>query len=326
LNRRRALSVFAALAAGLFARCTWPAERPTIGYLSSASQAGEADIRTAWQHGLAELGFAEGRNLQVEYRWANGRYERLADLATELARKNVSVLYVAGGTAAVLAAKSATQTIPIVFVVGGDPVKAGIVKALSQPGGNATGVNLLSGSLVVKRLEVIRQLAPRAKIFGFLYNPKNPNADAELEQMRNSALAGDIEIRPFHVTTNNEMDSVFAQLSRHRVDALIVGTDSFLNASVERIVELVDRSGLPAVYGYRRFAAAGGLVAYGTSLTDANRLAAIYVAKILKGSKPGEMPVQQATTVELVLNLTTAKKLKLSIPHSLLQRADEVIQ
>lgn len=298
---------------------------PVIGVLSSQTRQKDASRLRAWERGLQESGFVEGRDFVVEYRSTGGAYDALPRLAKELVGQRISVLYTVAGTATALAAKRATSTIPIVFVTGGDPIKAGLVKSLSAPGGNVTGVNLLASALNPKRLQVIRQLVPRAQTIGFLYNPQNPNASRILGEIATAAHEARVELIPLRASNDSELNTVFASFAK-RPDSLIVATDSFLNESVGRIVAVVTREGIPAIYGYREFVSAGGLAAYGTNEVVAQTLAGGYVGRILKGDKPSELPVQQTSNVELVLNRKTAAKLRLVIPNELLLRADEVIE
>jgi putative ABC transport system substrate-binding protein len=263
--------------------------------------------------------------LLVEYRCADGHYDELPRLAHELVAARISVLFTPGGTATALAAKRASNTVPIVFVTGGDPVSAGLVKSLSDPGGNVTGINLLAGALNPKRLQVIRQLVPQAQIIGFLYNPQNPNATGELKELAIAARQVRVVIKSVAARDDADLDAAFRSLSKQRLHALIVATDAFLNRSIDHLVGLAAQAALPTIYGYRQFASAGGLAAYGTNESSAQVLAGAYVGRILKGAKPSELPVQQSSTVELVLNRKTAKALGLAIPKELLLRADEVI-
>ena len=262
------------------------------------------------------------QNVSIEYRWAQDRFDRLPAMAADLVRRRVSVIVVLGGTIGVLAAKAATTTIPILFVTGGDPVKAGLVAGLSRPGGNITGISLISGALNSKRLELLHEVVPNAPLFGVLRNPNNPNTEPEAEEIRSAARTKGVRIHMVHASTPGEIDSAYAEIMRERVDGLVLFTDPFLNSRVDQLVGLAARHAMPAIYGYREFAAAGGLMSYGTSASEARRQVGIYAARILKGEKPGDLPVQQAVKVELAINLKTAKVL---LSAARLQ-ADEVIE
>jgi putative ABC transport system substrate-binding protein len=299
---------------------------PVIGVLSGGSLDGEEDILTAFKRGLSQAGYAEDRDIAIEYRWANDRFERLPSLAADLVRRGVTVIVSLSGTIAVLAAKAATQTIPIVFVNGGDPVKAGLVASLNRPGGNITGINLIAGALNDKRLELLHEAAPKAVTIAILYNPNNPNHDPEVRLLTAAARKLGLQLQPIEATDVRDIDAAFATMTDKRADGLLVFTDPLLNDRFKQIVPLSARLGSPAIYGYREFAVAGGLMSYGTNRNDAYRQAALQVARILQGEKPAELPVQRSTKIELVINLNTAKTLGLTFPLSLLGRADEVIE
>jgi putative tryptophan/tyrosine transport system substrate-binding protein len=300
------------------------AGRPVIGFLNSASADGFAAFVGALSAGLAEAGYTEGESVMIEYRWAEGRYDRLPALAAELVRRSVDVIVATGSNAPALAAKAATATVPIVFVTGGDPVAAGLVASLARPGGNVTGISFVASLLVPKRLELLHQLVPEAKAIGALINPSY--AEAAL-QRRELQEAGAALRRPIHILSASDsrgIDAAFASLEG--TDALFVANDPFFVSRREQIVALATRRALPVIYPGREYVAAGGLLSYGSNLVQAFHQAGLYTARILRGAKPADLPVMQPGTFELVINLTAAKALGLAVPQSLLARADEVIE
>ncbi|MGC2124778.1 MAG: ABC transporter substrate-binding protein [Xanthobacteraceae bacterium] len=312
------------------AAASWPlaagaqqSAMPVIGVLDS-----EADelFRRGLQQGLSESGYAEGKNLAIEYRSAEGRNDRLAALAADLVRRQVAVI-VASSTPATAAAKAATTTIPIVFTAGADPVAAGFVASLSRPGGNITGVSLLLSQVVPKQFEMLREVLPTASTIAFLYNPTN-RALAKLITKEAQAAADSLglKLQVLEASTEGEIDKAFTDLTQMRADGLVIGPDLFFTERSSELAALAALHALPAIYHSRGFAAAGGLMSYGTSLADAYRLLGGYVGRILKGEKPADLPVQQVTKLELILNLKTAKALGLTVPLPLLGRADEVIE
>jgi putative ABC transport system substrate-binding protein len=280
---------------------------------------------TAFRQGLSEAGYAEGRNVAVEYRWAEGHYDRLPSLAGQLVQRQVAVI-VTGGTPAAFAAKAATSTIPIVINVGIDPVQAGLVTSLSRPGGNLTGIALLTSELAAKRLELLHELLRTTSAIAVLVNPTNPLTASEMKGVRKAADSLRLQLHMLNASTENEIETAFSTLVELRAGALVVGVDLFLNNQRNQIVALAERHSVPAIYGVREFAVAGGLMSYGNDLGDAYRQSGVYTANLLKGAKPADLPVQQVVKVELVVNLKTAKSLGLTFPITLLGRADEVIE
>jgi putative ABC transport system substrate-binding protein len=318
--------------AGLGGAAAWPvlarAQLPshsTIGLLGGASPEDNVDNLLAFARGLTEAGYVEGKNLTVEDRWARGNYSVLGPLAADLVSRQVSVI-ASFGTNAALAAKAATTTIPIVFVTGGDPIASGLVESLNRPGGNITGVNLLAPALNAKRLELLHETVPQARVIAMLVNPRARNAEPNADASRTAATALGKQLAVFNASTDDEIATAFAELSRQQINAVIVGTDIFLNSRSNAIVALASRYAVPAIYGFRIFASVGGLMSYGTNDADAFHLAGVYTGRILKSEKPSGLPVQRSTKVELVLNLKTAKALGITFPNSLLGRADEVIE
>ena len=299
---------------------------PTIGFLHSTSPEANLHLMAAFRRGLSESGFVEGRNVAIEYRWAQGQYDKLPALAEDLVGRSVTVIATAGGVPPALAAKAATSTIPIIFVMGSDPVEFGLVASLNRPGGNATGVSLLAYLLDAKRIEVLRELISKASIVGLLVNPTSPQADGQLKELQAAANATGAKVIALNASAESDFQPAFASLVQQQASALLVSADPFFLSRRDQLVALAAQHAVPTVYHWREFADAGGLMSYGTSTADAYRQAGIYVSQILKGAKPAELPVQQAVKVELVINLKTAKTLGLSFPLSLLARADEVIE
>jgi putative tryptophan/tyrosine transport system substrate-binding protein len=297
----------------------------TVGMLGGGAPEGADRYLSGFAQGLAETGYAEGKNVAIEYRWARGQYDLLGKMADDLISRRIAVI-AAYGTNAALAAKAATTTIPIVFGNGGDPIASGLVESLNHPGGNITGVNALAPALIAKRLELLHEAVPQARTIATLVNPKARNAQPNIEASKTAAAALGKQLIVFNASTDQEIDAAFTELSRRRVGALLVGTDIFLNSRSDAIAALAGTHRVPAIYGFRRFALAGGLMSYGTNEAEAGRIAGLYTGRILKGEKPGDLPVQQSTKVELVINLKTAKALGLEIPPQLLARADEVIE
>jgi putative ABC transport system substrate-binding protein len=298
---------------------------PIIGYLDSSSADEYAPFLAAFRSGLTEAGFIEGRNVAIEYRWADARYDRLPALAAELVRIPVAVLVATGITAAV-ATKAATATIPIVFNTGGDPIRFGLVASLNRPGRNVTGVASLGKELVAKRFELLREMVPKADAIAFLVNPNNAVAELDTSDAQAAAATLGQKLIVLKASSKDDIDTAFSAIVEQRGGGLLQQVDPFLQSRRGQLVALAARYALPAIYERRDFAAAGGLMSYGTSLTDALRLVGNYTGRVLKGEKPADLPVQQAVKVELILKLRTAKALGLDVPMSMLMRVDEVIE
>ena len=298
---------------------------PVIGFLHGASPEAYAPMMTAFRQGLKEAGYVEGHNVAIEYRWAEGHYDRLPALAADLVRRQVAEI-VTVGTPAALAAKAASSTIPIVILVGVDPVQIGLVAGLNRPGGNVTGLAGLTVEVAAKRLEVLHELLRTSAAVALLVNPNNPLTEPETKGVRDAARSLGLQLHVLDASTEGEIDAAFGKLIELRAGGLLVSVDAFLFSQRDQIVALAARHAVPAIYGVREFATAGGLMSYGTDLADAYRQVGIYAGKILKGAKPADLPVQQVARVEFVINLKTAKTLGLTFPITLLGRADEVIE
>ena len=325
MRRRELITLLGGAAASpLAARAQQPA-MPVIGFLRASTAAGSAHLLAALHRGLNELGFVEGQNLTIEYRWAEGQAARLPALAADLVRAQVAVI-VAGASEASIAAKAATSTIPIVFVTAADPVASGLVASLSRPGGNATGVSYLTSALGAKRLELVHQMAPAAKSVAVLMNPNNPTSAPFMRDVQAGAQVLGLQILVTTVTNGDDLESVFAHLAQQQPGALIMSADPRFTARAAQLAALAARYALPVIYTTREFAEAGGLMAWGTNLTEQYRLAGTYAEKILKGAKPADLPVLLPDKYELTINLKAAKALGLDVPAKLLALADEVIE
>ena len=294
---------------------------PVIGFLNPTSPGPLAPYVAAFRQGLAETGYVEGQNVTIQYRWAEDHFDRLPALAADLVAQKVDVIASTGDIARAQAAKTATSTIPIVFLIGGDPVGVGMVNSLARPGGNLTGFTLLGGELVPKRLELLSELAPQTKVIALLLHPNSPATGGVQQAARTKGL----ELHVLRASTESEIDAAFASLVPLHAGALLVAGAPFFDSQRERLVALASRYAVPAIYSEREFAAAGGLISYGTSRTAAYRQVGTYVGRVLKGAKPADLPVQQPTTFELVVNLNTAKALGLTIPQAIVRLADEVV-
>jgi putative ABC transport system substrate-binding protein len=327
VNRRDFITLLGGAAAAwpLAARAQQQA-LPVIGFLSSLSEKDTPRIMAPFRQGLAEAGYAEGRNVAIEYRFAEGQFARLPAMAADLVRRQVAVIAAVSGTPAGSAAKAATATIPIVFAMGSDPVGAGLVGSLNRPGGNVTGATFYTVWLGAKRLELLRELVPKATTIALLTNPKNPVSIVQRSDVEAGARTMGLQVRNFDLSSIGEIDAAFPTLSRERADALYVGADVLFFTHRKELAALAARLGLPAIYGDRDIAEAGGLMSYGASRPEAYRQAGVYVGRILKGEKAGDLPVMLATKFELVFNLRTAKALSLDVPDRLLALADEVIE
>ena len=328
MRRREFIKALAGSAAA------WPlaaraqlAAMPVIGYLDVSSPDGSGPIVAAFRRGLAQTGQVEGSNVAIVYRWADGHNDRLPELAADFVRQKVNVIATPGSTAAALAAKATTTTIPIIFATGADPVAAGLVPTLNRPGGNVTGVATLNAEVGPKRLDLLRQVNPAASNVALLINPTNPAISEPLSRdVQAAARTLGVRLHVLHASSDGEIEAAFAALRGLQVGGLVIGSDQFFNSRSGQLAALALRHSLPAIYQYREFTAAGGLISYGASLADAFQLAGIYTGRILNGEKPADLPVQQSTKVEMTINLKTAKALGLTVPPALLVAADEVIE
>jgi putative tryptophan/tyrosine transport system substrate-binding protein len=299
---------------------------PVIGHLSSRSPEDTQHLLAAFRNGLAQSGYVEGQNVGIEYRWALGQYDRLPALATELVHRPVSVLATTGGEPSALAAVAATKTIPIVYLIGGDPMRQGLAASFNRPGGNATGITLLSNLLEPKRFGLLRELAPNASTIGVLLNPKYPLKEFALREVEAAASGVSVQIQVFQASTDDEIDVAFADISRQHIPALAIMADAFFDTRREKLVALAARAAVPAMYHYREYVLAGGLISYGIDFPDSYRQAGVYTGQVLKGAKPAELPVMQATKFQLVINVRTAKALGIKVSDNVLSLADEVVE
>jgi putative ABC transport system substrate-binding protein len=298
---------------------------PVIGVLNTGSPPSAEPLMAAFRQGLSEAGYVEGQNLAIEYRWAEGHYDRLPALAADLVGRKVDLI-MANSPPSALAAKSAISTIPIVFRSGADPVGDGLIASLARPGGNLTGVSVLADGLTAKRLELLSELVPRAGVIALLMNSNNETAERVIRDVQEAARTNGLQLHVLKAGSESEIDAAFSALIQLHAGALVVGADPFLSSRREQLVALASRSAVPSIYAWREFSASGGLISYGASLTSAFRLVGHYAGKVLKGAKPADLPVQQPTTFELVINLKTAKTLGIDIPATLLAQADEIIE
>jgi putative ABC transport system substrate-binding protein len=327
IGRRQFISVLGGTVAWpLVVRAQQPT-MPTIGFLNAGSAGPFAQYVTGFRQGLSDAGYVEGHNISIDFLWAEGQYDRLPALAADLVQRGVAVIVVSGGAVSAFAAKAATSTIPILFVIGDDPVKTGLVPSLSRPGGNITGMTLFISTLMAKRFELLSEIMPMSSAtIALVVNPKNPNADTDTKEMEIAARTSGRELRVLNASTESEIDSAVATIHDQRIGALLLGTDPFFYSQRDKFVTLAARFGIPAIYPVREFSAAGGLMSYGASFVEVWRQAGLYASRILKGVKPSDLPVLQPTKFEFVLNLKTARALGLAIPQSLLATADEVIE
>ena len=327
LNRREFIALVGGAAAWPLVAHAQQSAMPVIGFLGTISPDRWASRLHAFRQGLSETGYVEGRNVGIEYRWAEGQNDRLPALAADLVRRQVRVIATPESTPAAFAAKAATTTIPIVFSVGVDPVAVGLVASLNRPGGNLTGVTNLNAEILPKRLELMHELVPTATTIALLVNPSNPLvAETESRDAQTAARTLGLQLHVLHASTDRDFDTVFASLAQMRAVALVINTDVFFNSRSEQLAALALRHTVPAIFQYREFVASGGLMSYGTSTTDVFRQVGIYTSRLLRGESPADLPVQQVTKIELIINLKTARTLGLTVPLSLLGRTDEVIE
>jgi putative ABC transport system substrate-binding protein len=327
IGRRELLAALGGAAAWPLAADAQQTAMPVIGFLSTSSQGVDDALRLApFRDGLKEVGYVEGRNVASEYRGAENHYDHLPELAADLLRRQVAVIVALGGPPPALAAKAATTTIPIVFASGGDPVKLGLVASFNRPGGNITGVNVIAETIVAKQFEALHEAVPTATMIGCLLNPNNPNTEMLAREAQEATLTLGQKLEVLHARNETEIEMAFATLVQKRVGALVVVADGLFNSRAEQLAALATRHRLPAIFALREYVRVGGLMSYGTNLAEAYRQAGVYTGQILKGVKPGDLPVIQLSKVELVINVKTADMLGISFPLSLLGRADEVIE
>ena len=325
IGRREFVTLLGGAAAWPLSARAQQGPMPVAAFLSALSQAQTSHLVAAWKRGLSETGYVDGKNVAIEYRFADGQYDRLPALAVELVRRPVALI-VAASPPAALAAKAATTTIPIVFVVGLDPVAAGLVANFNRPGGNATGMTTITGPLGQKRLEILRELVPKMKVVPMLANPISPDTVPEIRDVQAAAQAMGLELRVVNASTPSELDAAFMAFGQQRPDALMVGADPFFVNQREQLTASAARIRVPAIYPFREFPLTGGLMSYGANLSVGYRQAGVYAGRILKGDKPADLPVQLPTKFELAINLKTAKALGITVPPTLLARADEIVE
>jgi putative ABC transport system substrate-binding protein len=326
MRRRQFITLLGGAAAWPLAANAQQTATPVIGFLNSRSPGETAYLLSAFREGLREAGFTEGRNVAIEFRWAEGQYQRLPGLAAELAQARVAAIAATGGSISGLAAKAATTTIPIVFITGDDPVETRLVGSLNRPAGNLTGVAVLSNQLGAKRLELLHQVVPNANGIAVLFNPTYPSTEAQLRDVQQAAATLGLKLHMLKASSERDFAPAFAALVQQRAGALLLGVDPFFNSRRDQLVALAEQHAVPTIYYYREFAAAGGLMSYAPSLVDGYRQTGVYVGRVLKGDRPSDLPVLQSAKFEFVINLKTAKALGLMVPDKLLVAADEVIE
>jgi putative tryptophan/tyrosine transport system substrate-binding protein len=326
MRRREFITLFGSAAAWPHAARAEQSEMPIIGFLNSASPQPFANYVSGFRVGLKQTGYIDGQNVTIEFRWAEGHYDRLPEMAADLVRRKVAVLVSTGGPPSVTAAKAATATIPIVFTIGSDPIQLGFVTSLSRPGGNITGVNLFAAAMESKRLGLLRALIPGVQLIAALLNPNRPNYTSQLRDVQEPAAAIGQQIHILLASNESDIDAAFATAVQLRAGAMLVTADPFFNSQRDKIVGLAARYSIPTVYEWREYALAGGLMSYGTNISDGYRQAGVYAGKILKGEKPADLPVVQSARFELVINLRTAKALGIEVPPNLSAEADEIIE
>ena len=326
MKRREFITLLGGVAAAWPLTAQGQQPLPVIGFLNSSSPDGYAPMASAFRQGLKETGYVDGHNVAIEYRWAEGRNDRLPSFVADLVQRKVNVI-AATTTAAALAAKAATTTIPIVFETTADPVQLGLVASLNRPGGNVTGVTQTNMEIAPKRLELLHELVPTASVMALLVNPTDPAlAESATKELQEAASILGLKLHDMQASTDRDFDAVFAKLIQLRAGGLVIGSDPFFTSRSQQLAKLTVDHAVPAVYQFREFAVAGGLLSYGAAITDAYRLAGNYTGRVLRGDKPADLPVQQATKVEMIINLKTAKALGLNVPNPLIGRADEVIE
>jgi putative ABC transport system substrate-binding protein len=326
MKRRDFIAIVGGAAAWPLAARAQQSSMPVIGFLNSTSPQPFANYVSGFRVGLKQTGYIDGQNVTIDFRWAEGHYDRLSEMAADLVRHKVAVLVATGGAVAALAAKAATTTTPIVFTIGGDPVRFGIVTSLSRPGGNMTGVNLFASQMETKRLGLLRALVPKAELIAILLNPNNPVATDQVREVQEAASALSQQIHILSANSESEINAAFATVVQLRAAAMLVSSDPFFNSQRDKIIALAARYSIPAIYEWREFALAGGLMSYGTNISDGYRQAGVYAGRILKGEKPADLPVVQSARFELVINLKTAKALGIEVPPNLSAEADEIIE
>jgi ABC-type uncharacterized transport system substrate-binding protein len=326
VTRREFITLLGGAAAWPLAARAQQPSMPVVGFVHTLSPENVPHFVAAFQQGLKEVGYVEGQNLAVEYRWAQGQYDRLSGLVDDLVRRQVAVIAATGGDPSPQIAKAATQTIPIVFTANSDPVREGLVANLNRPGGNVTGITIFGPAAVTKRVQLMHELMPKAATIAYLMNPNNPNGEMEMKAAQTAARSLGQQMSVLSASNEREIDTAFAVMAQQTANALVVASDTFFVWRRDQLVGLAARHALPAIYYLREFAQAGGLMTYGNSLTDVYRRVGVYVGRILKDEKPSDLPVQQSTKFELIVNLQTAKALGLAVPPTLLALADEVIE